>query len=63
MQIALFTAAPGDTAGVDNLNHNRFLRGHRVITLDRVWTWVVGRHTETSPRPETIGGPWPDAYV
>ncbi len=39
MQIALFTAAPGDTAGVDDLN--RFLRGHRVLTLDRAWTGVA----------------------
>ena len=39
MQIALFTAAPGDTAGVDDLN--RFLPGHRVLTLDRAWTGVA----------------------
>jgi len=36
MQIALFTVSPGDTPAQEDLN--RFLRGHRVLTLDRQWT-------------------------
>lgn len=41
MQIALFSTAPGDSPALDDLN--RFLRGHRVLTVDRQWTgaaWV-----------------------
>lgn len=33
MQVAIFTAAPGDSRAIEELN--RFLRGHRVLTLDR----------------------------
>jgi superfamily II DNA helicase RecQ len=33
MQVALFEIGPGDTATLEALN--RFLRGHRVLTLDR----------------------------
>lgn len=44
MQVALFTTAPGDSRALDDLN--RFLRGHRVLTLDRechggVWSFCV----------------------
>lgn len=44
MQVALFTVAPGDTHAAEELN--RFLRGHRVLTLDRechagVWSFCV----------------------
>ena len=56
MQIALFTAAPGDTAGVDDLN--RFLRGHRVLTLDRTWTGVAWSFCVTyQPGPQAGSGP------
>ena len=56
MQIALFTAAPGDTAGVDDLN--RFLRGHRVLTLDRAWTGVAWSFCVTyQPGPQAGSGP------
>jgi hypothetical protein len=33
MQVSLFTVAPGDGHALEELN--RFLRGHRVLTLDR----------------------------
>lgn len=44
MQVSLHTVAPGDSRALDALN--RFLRGHRVLTLDRechagVWTFCV----------------------
>jgi superfamily II DNA helicase RecQ len=44
MQVALFSVAPGDSRALDDLN--RFLRGHRVLTLDRqclegVWSFCV----------------------
>jgi len=56
MQIALFTVSPGDTPAQEDLN--RFLRSHRVLTLDRQWTgtaWTfcatyqLGPATPTSP--------------
>ena len=44
MQVSLFTVAPGDGPALDELN--RFLRGHRVLTLDRechagVWSFCI----------------------
>ena len=44
MQVSPFTVAPGDNCALDELN--RFLRGHRVLTLDRechggVWSFCV----------------------
>ena len=36
MQISIHTVAPGDTPALEEFN--RFLRGHRVLTLDRQWT-------------------------
>ena len=44
MQVALFTVSPGDQQALEELN--RFLRGHRVLTLDRqcldgVWSFCV----------------------
>ena len=36
MQVALFTVAAGDPVALEELN--RFLRGHRVLTMDRTWT-------------------------
>ncbi|MCW5550179.1 MAG: HRDC domain-containing protein [Opitutaceae bacterium] len=44
MQVSLHTVAPGDSRALDELN--RFLRGHRVLTLDRefqagVWSFCV----------------------
>jgi superfamily II DNA helicase RecQ len=44
MQVAMFSAAPGEAGALEELN--RFLRGHRVITLDRqchkgVWSFCV----------------------
>ncbi len=44
MQVVLFSVAPGDDRALDDLN--RFLRGHRVLTLDRqclagVWSFCV----------------------
>ena len=33
MQIAIHTVAPSDSRALDDLN--RFLRGHRVLPLDR----------------------------
>lgn len=53
MQVALFSAAPGDAAALEELN--RFLRGHRVLTLDRhchggVWSFCVSY--QMGPMPE-----------
>jgi superfamily II DNA helicase RecQ len=57
MQIALFSASSGDTQSLDELN--RFLRGHRVLTLDRQfreggWAFCVtyqsGPAHEAGPR-------------
>ena len=44
MQIAIHTVAPGDGRALEELN--RFLRGHRVLTLDRqchdgVWSFCI----------------------
>lgn len=44
MQIAIHTVAPGDSRALEDLN--RFLRGHRVLTLDRqchegIWSFCV----------------------
>lgn len=45
MQIALFEISAGDTPGLEELN--RFLRGHRVLTVDRAaretggWSFCV----------------------
>ncbi|MBM3855259.1 MAG: hypothetical protein FJ399_19245 [Verrucomicrobia bacterium] len=44
MQVAIFYVAPGDSWALDDLN--RFLRGHRVLTVDRecregVWSFCV----------------------
>lgn len=44
MQVALHTVAPGDSRALEEFN--RFLRGHRVLTLDRqchqgVWSFCV----------------------
>jgi superfamily II DNA helicase RecQ len=36
MQISIHTVAPGDATALEEFN--RFLRGHRVLTLDRQWT-------------------------
>lgn len=36
MQVSIFTVAAGDAVALEELN--RFLRGHRVLTLDRTWT-------------------------
>jgi len=36
MQVSLFHVAAGDALALDELN--RFLRGHRVLTLDRTWS-------------------------
>ncbi len=36
MQVALFTVAAGDSPALEELN--RFLRGHRILTMDRVWS-------------------------
>lgn len=58
MQIDLHTVAPGDSRALDDLN--RFLRGHRVLTLDRqfhagVWSFCItyqpaaGASAGTSP--------------
>ena len=55
MQVSIFTVAPGDTPALDDLN--RFLRGHRVLTLDRecpggVWSFCV----TWQPPTGTAGG-------
>lgn len=44
MQVATFNVAPGDSRALEELN--RFLRGHRVLTLDRqghegAWSFCV----------------------
>lgn len=57
MQIVLHTVAPGDSRALDDLN--RFLRGHRVLTLDRqfhagVWSFCV---TYQPPASESAAGP------
>ncbi len=57
MQVALFTAAAGDRAALEELN--RFLRGHRVLTLDRechagVWSFCV---TYQTPIEGAVSGP------
>lgn len=36
MQVEIFSVAPGDGPALEALN--RFLRGHRVLTLNRQWT-------------------------
>jgi superfamily II DNA helicase RecQ len=44
MQVSVFSIAPGDSRALEELN--RFLRGHRVLTLDRechegIWSFCV----------------------
>jgi superfamily II DNA helicase RecQ len=44
MQVSVFSVAPGDSRALEEFN--RFLRGHRVLTLDRhchegIWSFCV----------------------
>jgi len=69
MQIALFSAAAGDAAAIEEIN--RFLRGHRVLTLDRqchagVWSFCIsyqlgalseGRPAEKVDYKQVLDGP------
>lgn len=60
MQVSLHTLAPGDSRALDDLN--RFLRGHRVLTLDRqchegVWSFCVTYQPAAGESPAS--GPLP----
>jgi len=63
IQIAIFNLGPGDPQAVEEMN--RFLRGHRVLTIDRqfhtgIWSCLVSFQLGGSdqpaerPRPEKI---------
>lgn len=54
MQVSIFTVAAGDAVALEELN--RFLRGHRVLTLDRTWTGVGWSFCVTW-QPSAGGGP------
>ena len=57
MQVALFTVAPGDNRALEEFN--RFLRGHRVLTLDRhcfdgVWSFCVVYQPPVGSEPSVV---------
>ncbi len=61
MQIALFSTAPGDSPALDELN--RFLRGHRVLTIDRQWTGAAWVFCVTYQPPVGAAGREPPAKI
>ena len=57
MQVSIFTVAPGDAPALEELN--RFLRGHRVLTLDRechggVWSFCVAWQPPAGAQPNGV---------
>ena len=54
MQISLHTVSPDDTVALEELN--RFLRGHRVLTVDRQWTGAAWTFCVTYQAGPAAGG-------
>ena len=55
MQIAIFNATAGDASAMEEMN--RFLRGHRVLTVDRQWTGSGWSFCVTYQPPAGGAGP------